>query len=207
MPSKESIYYDKIYTENEAPFGAEPDKEISKILDHKKSGSVLDIGAGEGHNALFLAKAGFEVTAEDISRIGVEKIRKSAKENGITINAEVKDIRTENFNRNFDVMVCAFVLHNIPKEEALSLIEKMKEHTNVDGLNVISTFTENGDFYRNHPHLSRNFYPKVGELKDMYSDWEILDYQETQTPARAKNKDGSPMFNVTAKILAKKPRD
>jgi tellurite methyltransferase len=206
MPSKESIYYDKVYRENEAPFGSLPDKEISQILDYKKSGSVLDIGAGEGHNALFLAKAGFEVTAEDISRIGIEKIQKKAKENGLTINAEVKDIRTENFDKNFDTVICTFVLHNIPKPEALSLVEKIKKHTNADGLNVISTFTENGDFYRNHPHLSENFYPKEGELKELYGDWEILDYQETQTLARAKNKDGSSMFNVTAKILARKPK-
>lgn len=207
MPTKESLYYDKVYAENEAPFGTEPDKEVLRILDYKTSGSILDMGAGEGRNALFLAEAGFDVFAEDISRVGIEKIRQNAKENGLTIRAEVKDIRTENFERNFDVMICALVLHNIPKEKALALIGKMKEHTNEDGLNVISAFTENGDFYRNHPRLTENFYPKEGELKELYADWEILEYEEKKSTARATNKDGSPMFNILARMLARKPKD
>jgi hypothetical protein len=83
----------------------------------------------------------------------------------------------------------------------------MKEHTNAEGLNVISAFTGNGDFFRNHPKLTKNLYFKEGELKALYDGWEVLEYTEQESKARATNKDGSPMFNVLARILAKKPKN
>lgn len=79
----------------------------------------------------------------------------------------------------------------------------MQEHTNEEGLNTITTFTENGDFYRNNPD-SGNFYPKEGELKELYAGWEILEYEEVEDQAFAKKPDGSPMMNVSARLIARK---
>lgn len=199
-------HYNKIYSENEKTFGGgKPEKVVSDITKYKSSGSVLDLGAGEGRSSLFLAEHGFDVTAQDISQIGVEKLTNTAQEKGLNIQAEVKDIRTLNPDRNYDVFVCAHVLHHLSREDAISLIRQMQEHTNADGLNTITTFTENGDFYQNNPN-TENFYPKESELKELYADWEILEYEESKDRAFAKKPDGSPMMNISAKVIARKPK-
>ena len=82
-------------------------------------------------------------------------------------------------------------------------IEKIQKHTDPDGLNAITVFTKNGDFYKKNPQTD-NFYPDANELKELYSDWEILEYEEVQSKAFQKNLDGSPMFNIAAELLARK---
>lgn len=198
--------YDRIYSEHEKPFGdGQPDKVVSDITKYTSSGQVMELGAGVGRNSLFLAEKGFEVTAQDISQVGVEKINKAAKEAGLHIQTEVKDIRTVNPDKNYDIFVCTYVLQHLSKEEATLLIRQMQAHTNENGLNSIAAFTQNGDFYRNEPD-TENFFPKEGELKELYAGWEVLEYEEIENQALSKRPDGSPMLNVSAKLIARKPK-
>lgn len=60
--------YEKVYSEHECVFGIEPTPVVKKVLEHITYGKVLDLGAGEGRNSLFLAENGFEVTAIDNAR-------------------------------------------------------------------------------------------------------------------------------------------
>ncbi len=205
MPAGER--YDKIYsqTENETTFNkGRPESVVAEIVKHKTSGKALELGAGEGRNSLFLAEKGFTVTAKDLSQVGIDKIKKLAAERGLNIQAEVADIRTLGSEDNFDVYVCTYVLHHLKRDEALSLIKQMQEHTNAGGLNALTTFTENGDFYRVDSEAG-DFYPAPDELKSLYDGWEILDYEEVENQALQKKEDGTHMMNVTAKILARKP--
>ena len=196
--------YNKLYSENETTFAAgKPDAIVEDIIKFRPSGSVLELGAGEGRNALFLAGNGFQVTAQDISTVGLDKINKLAKAKNLNINTELKDVSAIDLGDNFDVFVCTFVLHHLKREEALAVIAQMQAHTNIDGLNVISAFTEDGDFYRNNPDTD-NFYLKAEELKALYDTWEILEYSENEEQAFAKNEDGVPMVNVVARLLVKK---
>ena len=199
-------HYNKIYSENEKTFGdGKPEKVVSDITKYKSSGSVLELGAGEGRNSLFLAGQGFEVTAQDISQVGIEKLTKAAQEKSLNIQTEVKDIRTLDSDQNYDIFVCTYVLHHLSREDAVLLVKQIQEHTNADGLNAVTTFTENGDFYKNNPSTA-NFYPEEGELRNLYADWEVLEYEEVENQAFAKRPDGSPMVNVSAKIIARKPK-
>ncbi|MDO8582395.1 MAG: methyltransferase domain-containing protein, partial [bacterium] len=194
----------KIYSENKVTFcSGKPEKIVQDILSYRTSGSVLELGAGEGRNSLFLSSNGFDVTAQDISEVGVSKIIKHAADQNLKIHTEIGDARTLTLNRNFDVFVCTFTLHHLLYNEALALIEQIRKHTDLNGLNVITVFTKNGDFYKKNPSTD-NFYPDTNELKEFYADWEILEYEEVQGKAFQKNPDGSPMFNIAAKLLARK---
>lgn len=196
--------YNKIYSENENVFGdGKPEKIVEEIPKLLESGSVLDIGAGEGRNSIFLAERGFKVTANDISDVGIEKINKLAKEKGLNIQAEVNDLKSLTLNNNFDVLICTFVLHHFDRQNALALIKQIQNHTNPGGVNALTAFTEDGDFYRHSPQ-TKNFYLKPNELKELYNGWEVLEYHEKESKAFKKNPDGSPMTNVAVKILVRK---
>jgi len=49
-------------------------------------GRALDVACGAGRNALFLAESGYEVTALDISRVGLDRGRRAAAERGLTVD-------------------------------------------------------------------------------------------------------------------------
>ena len=57
-----------------------------------KSGRAVDIGAGEGRNALWLAARGWRVTATDFAPAAVEAIRSRAS--GLALHALVADATT-----------------------------------------------------------------------------------------------------------------
>ncbi|WP_435199227.1 FAD-dependent oxidoreductase [Janibacter sp. GS2] len=48
-------------------------------------GSVLDVGAGEGGDAIWLAEQGWQVTASDISALALERIGAAARDRGLAV--------------------------------------------------------------------------------------------------------------------------
>lgn len=50
-------------------------EQIVKIMSDKVNKSLLDIGSGEGRDAIYFAKCGFQVDALEISTPGTKKIR------------------------------------------------------------------------------------------------------------------------------------
>ena len=87
--------YDRIYGKQEQVFGGgEPHPLVTKIPEIIKSGQVLEFGAGQGRNSLYLAERGLDVKAIDISETGVETIRRLANEKQLqNIKAEIGDAR------------------------------------------------------------------------------------------------------------------
>ncbi|MDP3498872.1 MAG: class I SAM-dependent methyltransferase [Myxococcales bacterium] len=72
-------------------YGTEPNdflRELAPTLE----GPVLCLGEGEGRNAVFLAQRGLDVTAVDLSAIGLEKASKLATERGVGLTTQVVDL-------------------------------------------------------------------------------------------------------------------
>src|SRR5215475_10024261 len=55
-------------------------------------GRALDIAAGKGRNAIFLAERGFQVMAIDISPVALDMARRAAKEQSLIIDWEEADL-------------------------------------------------------------------------------------------------------------------
>lgn len=64
-------------------YGKEPIPFLKENIGLLGKGRALEVAAGEGRNAVFLALEGFEVDAMDISRAGLEKVLSLAKEKGV----------------------------------------------------------------------------------------------------------------------------
>lgn len=93
--------YDKHYDSKEYYWGLEPNRLCFEIMQRKplvKPYKVLDIGCGEGKDAVFLAKNGYDVTAFDISETGIQKAKNLADIHGVKVDffkADIKDFRAE----------------------------------------------------------------------------------------------------------------
>ena len=84
--------WDERYSTEDYAYGTEPNKFLEANFFQIPQGNVLSLAEGEGRNAVFLAKKGYAVTAVDGSSVGLNKARKLAEENGVTIETVHTDL-------------------------------------------------------------------------------------------------------------------
>ena len=197
--------YNELYESSEEIIfdAGKPTEFVDQISNFVKNGKVLDIGGGDGRNALYLAERGYDVEVVDLAQAGLDKLKKFADERGLQIKTKAGDIMQEKINGTYEVLVSSFMMQHLSRFEAETLIKEMKDHTAPGGVNVLAVFTKEGDFYNSDP-TTKCFYPVLGELKEMYSDWEVKDYKEIEDTANQKNKDGTHTRNINAFLIAQK---
>ena len=85
--------WDDRYKNEDFAYGKEPNdflrEEFTRI---PAGGHVLCLAEGEGRNAVFLAEQGYQVTAIDLSEVGLKKAQQLAKEKGVNISTQVADL-------------------------------------------------------------------------------------------------------------------
>jgi SAM-dependent methyltransferase len=73
-------------------------------------GRALDLAAGEGRNALWLAERGWQVTAVDFSQVGLDKGRALAEQHGLDVDWVCADALTFDAGPDaFDLVVLAYL--------------------------------------------------------------------------------------------------
>ena len=146
---------------------------ILQVLPPTRPLRLLDIGCGEGRNAVFFARNGYQVTAFDTSPKGVEKTKQLAADAGVPIEAFVADINDFRLAQPFDVLFSTGVLQYVPQERRKHLFENYREFTNPGGLNAFSVFVKK-PFIAKAPDGENTSHKWIsGELFTHYQDWRI----------------------------------
>jgi len=102
--------WDQRYKSEEYMYGKRPNDFFREQLLSFRPGKILLPAEGEGRNAVFAAKMGWQVTAFDSSGQGKKKAEKLARENNVEINYQVISIDDADFEENsFDLMALFFV--------------------------------------------------------------------------------------------------
>ncbi len=136
-------FYDELYASHADVYGF-PSAEVAQIPEFLASGTVTELGAGQGRNALALARKGFQVRAVDFSSVGLQDLSHEAQIQGLNIETAQMDVRNIQL-RESDAFVAVYLLHHLPRPEALALIAQMKAQTKLGGINVLTEFTQKGD--------------------------------------------------------------
>ena len=84
--------WDERYAAEEYVYGKDPNDFLREMCPLLKKGFVLCLAEGEGRNAVFLARQGFNVTAVDSSRVGLAKADKLGQECGVAVDTVVADL-------------------------------------------------------------------------------------------------------------------
>jgi cyclopropane fatty-acyl-phospholipid synthase-like methyltransferase len=105
-----SEFWNERYSRDDLAYGAAPNVFLASMAARlPASGDALDIGAGEGRNALFMASRGLNVLAVDQSEVGLQKARRLAEERGLALRAQVVDLQGfDEAPNSFDVVSSIF---------------------------------------------------------------------------------------------------
>ncbi|MFI6514143.1 class I SAM-dependent methyltransferase [Spirillospora sp. NPDC050679] len=84
--------WDARYGAAEMVWSVEPNRFVAEEFDGLAPGRALDLAAGEGRNALWLASLGWRVTAVDFSAVAVGRGRELAAERSLEVEFVVADV-------------------------------------------------------------------------------------------------------------------
>jgi len=183
---RESVQADRVkwnerYADDEYQMGLAPslclEERIGLITTLCPGRRALDIACGEGRNSIFLAHHGFLVTAVDISDRGIEKGRRRAASEGVTVDFRVVDLDGYEIAEPYDLIVnINFLLRDlVPKGAAalnqggVYLFETILDSPKLPGIHTRSYLLQPGE-------LSRIFTREAGKIL------EYAEFPEAETP-------------------------
>jgi SAM-dependent methyltransferase len=89
----DSQQWDERYAGPELVWTAEPNRFVAEELAECPPGRGLDLGAGEGRNAIWLAARGWQISAVDFSAVGLAKAASLAASRDVTVDWIEADLR------------------------------------------------------------------------------------------------------------------
>lgn len=133
--------WDQRYSQPEFVYGTNPNDFLKENFQKiPKGGKVLCLAEGEGRNAVFLAMQGYQVTAVDQSKVGLEKAHMLAKEYGVKIETIVSDL--EHFDlgeESWDGIVSIFA--HVPLAMRIQLHKHVQSGLKKNGVMILEGFT------------------------------------------------------------------
>ena len=142
----------------------------------------MDMGAGEGKNAIFLAQRGATVTAIECSEPALANFRKRLRELDEVVKQRITirfgDVREYKVVTRYDAVIAYGLLHCLPTvSDAERVVELMKRSTVLGGYNVVVTFTPNLPV----PSVQSYLHPTLldpTQLLTWYANWDIRAFEE-----------------------------
>lgn len=193
-PSRE--YFDSEYGRVDSYWGNQPNLLVSMISGRLKPGSrILEVGCGEGRNAIFLARLGFKVVATDIAEKGIEKARRLAEINDCKvefINLDAHD--SHDHLDSFDCVLLINVLQLLRADKIADRIHHFQSIVAPGGAMAVEVFTVDDPLYKTHiesgkppvapltiNHPSRGYpvrFFERGEIASYFGGWMLIYYNE-----------------------------
>jgi cyclopropane fatty-acyl-phospholipid synthase-like methyltransferase len=135
--------YDETYGRVKGFFGNEPNEILKQYYGELDSTRpVLDIGAGQGRNALYLARKGYTVDAIDPSRVAIETIANIAEQENLPLSVSQCGFETFVPQTDFYSGILIFGIMQILKWEEIDLLVKnIETWTSAGSLVFVTAFT------------------------------------------------------------------
>lgn len=176
--------WDDRYSNEEFAYGEEPNNYLKEQIQKLDPSAILFPAEGEGRNAIFAAKLGWNVSAFDISEEGKNKALKLAEANNVSIDYQVGELETLDFKEEqFDVI--ALIYAHFPAEIKSEIHKQLDKLLHKDGIIIFEAFSK-----KHLEYLAIN--DKVGgpkdieslfsieEIKSDFPNYEIIELEEKE---------------------------
>lgn len=118
----DDVKYDKHYRDDPAACGV-PFVEFEAFCGDAVPSSVLDLGCGQGRDALMFARAGHRVVGIDVSSVGICQMCAVAKAERLEVEGVVADICTYERDERFGIVILDRVLHMLAADARMPVLE------------------------------------------------------------------------------------
>lgn len=116
-------FWDERYRSTERVWSGQPNLRLVEQVTDLTPGAALDIGSGEGADAIWLAARGWRVTAFDVSMVALQRAARHAEQEGNEVAERISwqqaDFRSWTSKRTFDLVSAQFMHLPRPDIEAL----------------------------------------------------------------------------------------
>ncbi len=163
---------------------------INTCLRNLSPKTVLDLGIGKGRCSKRFLKKGASVR-------GIDLFKKDLPKKIEFIKSNIKDF---NFKENYDLIIASLVLHFLKEKKSFNVIKKMKSSTNKGGHIFIIAMTPEDSLFKSNQD---KFYIFEHGLKELFSDWKIIQIGTYKTPLE-KHGNFPVHYHNLCFILAKK---
>lgn len=175
LPESAAEYWDGRYAGSERMWSGRPNAVLVREAADLKPGRALDLGCGEGADAVWLAGRGWSVVAADISQVALERAEQHARDAGLgeAIHWQRHDL-TETFPSGSFDLVSAHFFHSpfeIPRERIL------RQAASAVAPGGVLLVAGHAAFPQGHPHAD-DVLPTPQEVHDQLElraeAWELL---------------------------------
>lgn len=172
------------------------------LLKRQKRGRALDLGAGEGSDAIRLALLGYEVDAVEFSPVAAEKIDRFARQLGVSVRIHNVDATKFAFVHQYDVIICNGLLHYVA--DKVPLLRRMSEATVPGGLHVVSLFSTHTALPDCHRVVPVYADEEQGVVAGHYAGWKTQFLALERDKPEAAHPGFEPHQHSFVKIIARK---
>ncbi len=197
--------YEERYRTGEYYWGLRPNDLAFEVLRRfypTKPMRLLEIGCGEGRDAVFFARNGFQVTAFDLAESGLEKARQLAERQHVEVNFFCADLLQFRVEEPFDLIYSSGVFHHIPPRLRQEVFSGYKSCVLPGGAVAANVFVKKPYIPVPPDSDGDDDTWESGELFRCFSDWKILSAQETEFDCSSGT---IPHRHCMNEIIAQKP--
>ncbi|MBC9734608.1 class I SAM-dependent methyltransferase [Nocardioides sp. zg-578] len=185
-----AAFWDERYAGTDAVWSGRPNRRLVEQAADLPPGRAVDVGCGEGADAVWLAQQGWQVTGVDVSRVALERAAAHAAEAGVAVEWRRVDLMAgEELPATYD-LVSAHFLH--PPADQLADVLRRLGAAVVPGGTLLFVGHHPRDLAARDQHASMLPLMLTPEQVVAHLDPQVWDVRVAETQAREQLVEGTP---------------
>jgi SAM-dependent methyltransferase len=204
LAAAQGRHWQHTYISHPAMYGDQPSAPAvyaAEVFHHRGAQNVLELGAGNGRDAVYFAGEGFTVHATDLSTAGLEQLRALALQRGVaqrvsTLRHDVRDPLPMADGSVDAVYAHMLLCMALSTEEIRALVDDVRRVLRPGGIFVYTVRhtgdahygagTAHGDDIFEHGGFAVHFFDRllVDELARRWTNVELHAFEEGELPRR-----------------------
>jgi SAM-dependent methyltransferase len=200
----DATYWDTRYADNATVWSGNANAALVAEVGDLTPGTALDLGCGEGGDAIWLAARGWSVTATDISAVALAKAADHAAGAGVTVDFQQHDLGASFPAGRYDLVSAQFLYPrgDVPREQ---ILRRAVAAVAPGGILLIESHQDFGPFAEQHRSHGDISFPApedlLASLQLPPGQWQVLRCAEHD---RIQNgPDGVPAHRTDSTIKAR----
>lgn len=172
--SAEVERWNRILTAEKPTFNVQPNAFLVEMVKGRKAGRSLDVGMGQGRNAIWLAQQGWDSHGFDPAERAVALARETAGKAGVKITASIAGSETFDFgNGQWDLIVLSYVSFR-------EIAAKVAKALRPGGIVVVEAFHRDAT---KRGSIGGGVVFDTAEVPALFRDLRVVRYQEPMSVA------------------------